>query len=92
MECIQYGRNISRVIGEEVLSLAVRRVIFPSQIIPIFLSNALDLLQSMKDLLSICKKVFKYSVVSEDSILVAIQNYDMWKVTLTLENFFHVIC
>ncbi|GLJ12406.1 hypothetical protein SUGI_0190180 [Cryptomeria japonica] len=79
VHCYQYKKSIKRIIGDEILFPQARRVFFPSQLVSIYLSNALDLLQSLSSLELIARKVVKNELLSDNKLLLAVQNYDLWK-------------
>lgn len=74
----QVWKSIKRIISEHILFPQSRRIIFSSQLVSIFLSNALYLLQSMPLLEIIFAKVVRYVFLLDNKILLVVQRYDLW--------------
>ena len=71
-------RAIHHVIGEDFYSKTSRHVLYPSDLVSIFLSNAMDLLQSTSRLEIIAYKVVKLEFWAQNKLKQAMQSYDLW--------------
>ena len=71
-------RVIHTVIGEDFFSTNSRHVLYPSNLVSIFLSNAMDLLQSTSRLEIIAFKVVRPVFWAQNKLKQAMQSYDLW--------------
>lgn len=72
-------RSVKRIIGEEILFPQAGRLIFPYQLVSIFLSNTLDLLQSLELLEIITERVACDVYLPSNKLISIVQKYDMWE-------------
>ena len=71
-------RAIQTIIGEDLFPTFARNVLFPSTLVSIFFSNAMDLLQSPSRLEIIAIKVIRPKYWADNKLKCAMQNYDLW--------------
>ena len=69
---------IQNIIGEELLHPLALVFLYPSQVISIFLSNAMDLLQSLDMLQALARKVIFPHFLVDNKLNMAMQKYDLW--------------
>lgn len=73
-------RSVKRIIGEEIIIFPqASRLIFPSQLLSIFLWNALDLLQSLELLEIIVERLVCDVYLPANKLISTIEKYDMWE-------------
>lgn len=82
-------RGIKRTIGHEILFPPGKRLIYPSQILSIFLSNALDLLQSPFHLELIVSRFVRPGFLQGGRLVKACQKYDLWSGAALIGSLFH---
>ena len=71
-------RDIQHIIGEELFCSSALTFLYPSQLISIFLSNAMDLMQSPDLLHTLAQKVIHPQYMADNKLILAMQNYDLW--------------
>ena len=81
-------RAIQHIIGEELLFPLALLFLYPSQVISIFLSNAMDLLQSPKMLQVLARKVILPHFLVDNELTLAMQKYDLWNGMALVGGFF----
>ena len=69
---------IRHINGEELLCPSALVFIYPSQVISIFLSNAMDLLQSPDMLQVLASKVIFPHFLMDNKLDMAMKKYDLW--------------
>ena len=70
--------GIQCIIGEELLFPSTLVFFYPSQVISIFLSNVMDLIQSPKLLQGLARKVILPHFLLDFKLEKAMQKYDLW--------------
>ena len=69
---------IRHIIGEELLYPLALVFLYPSKVISIFLSNAMDLLQSPDMLQALAQKVILPHFLVDKKLTMVMQKYDLW--------------
>lgn len=82
-------RGMKRIIGHEILSPLAKRLIYPSQILSVLLSNALDLLQSSLHLELIVSRFIRLSFLQGGKLVKVCQKYDLWSGVALIGSLFH---
>ena len=75
---ITVRRAIRYIIGEELLCPSALMFFYPSQLVSIFLSNAMDLLQSLEMLQALAHKVIRPHYLVDNKLILAMKKYDLW--------------
>lgn len=75
----QLRRVVKDFIDEEMLSPQAKRILYPYQLLSSFLSNALDLLQSIPLLELVFFKLVRQDVLSLASFHEALAKYNLWQ-------------
>lgn len=88
----QIRRAVKDFIGEEILSLQAKIILFPYQILSSFLSNALDLLQSIPLLEIVFFKLVRQNVLEPATFHEALANYNLWQGSALLGGLFLQHC
>ena len=71
-------RSILHIIGGEFFCSSALMFLYPSQLISIFLSNAMDLMQSPELLHTLAHKVIHPQYLADQKLILAMQKYDLW--------------
>lgn len=77
--CATLKNHIKRVVGGEILEPEAKRLIYPSHLLSIFISNLMDLLQDVKLVESVTNKVVNEEYLQNDVLYKSYQRYDLWK-------------
>ena len=67
-------REIRHIIGEELLCPLAPLFFYPSQLISLFLSNVMDLMQSLEMLHALARKVIHPHFLASNKLILAMQN------------------
>lgn len=70
---------IKVIIGEDVFHTELQMIIFPTNLLSIFLSNILDLVQNFNVLKNIANKFVISLYLENDALLQSVQQYDFTK-------------
>ena len=71
-------KAIRHIIGGEFFCSSTLTFRYPSQLISIFLSNAMDLMQFPDLLHTLAHKVIHPQYMADNKLILAMQKYDLW--------------
>ena len=71
-------KAIQHIIGGEFFCSSALTFLYPSQLISIFFSNAMDLMQSPDLLHALAHKVIHPHYLADNKLILAMQKYDLW--------------
>lgn len=79
MSCPSLLDSIQTILGQEILCPSSPRLLFPTQVLSIFLLNVMDLVQSFVFLSIVVQESVSPNYLNEDELLQAIQGYKLEK-------------